>query len=378
MMAQKLAIDLSKAATLADFEAVLNQLEGSPEESLVRLRAASTFEGGILADIWASIVTGTAARHRQVELAAWGITEAIGPASTFAVTPTFLAGASIAHSIAPEGGQEIDKERARKYLATRHQGLVNPGSGASQMLVEFDPDYRRAQILRGRAGAEALSPTLRSRMFEQLVLGFRRKLEIGALRRNLAPKSLGPAGDLGKFLAEIHENGAEHGSRAADGKTLSGTRLMRMKKHVASNKKQLLERCGSFDALRDYVLQGVPDTAGPALVEASISDFGLGIVDGFSRSPAASNINLGRRELLDELIYGRLSSKSSDPSAGFGIQKALDAARRMSGFVSLRTAEFWLSASFAGDEQNVRLDDVPGGPHPKVEGTHWQLLWLQP
>jgi len=370
-------IDLPKSATLADLESVLATLGEAPAESLLRLRTASTFNGGILADIWAAILIGTASRRHRCDLIAWGLKEQITPSSTFAMTPAFLTGASIASSISPEVGQEIDRDRARRYFATRYDGLIDPGSGASQMLVEFDPDYRNASILRSRAGPNVVAPTLRTRMFEQLVLGFRRQLEIGASRRGIKPSGRGAAGDLAKFLAELHENSAEHGSRGEDSKTLPGTRFLQVKKHVANSKQQLVERSGSFDELRSYLDAAVPDVSGPALIEASISDFGLGIVDGFSNSPAASNIKLSRRELLDALLYTRLSSKSGDPSAGLGIQKALEAARRMSGFVSLRTGEFWLSASFAGTDPNIRLQDVPG-PHPPVVGTHWQLLWLQP
>lgn len=377
MTEQAQTIDLHRSGTLADFESVLATLGTAPAESPLRLRTASTFEGGILADIWAAILIGTASRQLRCELIAWGLKEQIGPNSTFALTPAFLTGASIAASISPEVGDEIDRDRARRYFATRYDGLIDPASGASQMLVEFDPDYRNAPILRSRLGSNVVTPTLRTRMFEQLVLRFRRQLEIGASRRSIDPRGRGPAGDLGKFLAELHENGVEHGSRGQDGKTLPGTRFLRVKKHVANSKQMLLDRSGSFGELRAYVDAAVPDTGGPALIEASISDFGLGIVDGFSRAPAAANISLDRRELLEELVYGRLSSKSSDPSAGLGIQKALDAARRMSGFVSLRTGEFWLSASFAGSEPNIRLQDVPG-PHAFVTGTHWQLLWLQP
>lgn len=370
-------MDLPKSATLADMESMLATMGEARPESSLRLRTASTFDGGILSDIWAAILIGTASRRRQCELIGWGLKEQIAPISTFAMTPAFMTGASIASSISPEVGDEIDRDRARRYFATRFDGLVDPDSGSSQMLVEFDPDYRNASILRSRIGPNAVTPTLRTRMFEQLVLGFRRQLEIGASRRGIKPSGRGAAGDLGKFLAELHENGAEHGSRDEDGKTLPGTRFLRVKKHVANSKQQLLDRCGSFRELRSFVERAVPDTGGPALIEASISDFGLGIVDGFSRTPASAFVNLGRRELLDELIYQRLSSKSGDPSAGLGIRMALDAARRMNGFVSLRTGEFWLSASFADSEPNIVLQDVPG-PHAPVAGTHWQLLWLQP
>lgn len=370
-------MDLPKSATLAEMESMLATMEEAQPESSLRLRTASTFDGGILSDIWAAILIGTASRRRQCELVGWGLQEPITSKTVFAMTPAFLTAASIASSISPEVGNEINRDIARRYFATKFDGLVNPNSGLTQMLVEFDPDYRNAAKLRSRAGSSVVTPTLRTRMFEQLVLKFRQQLEIGASRRGIEPSAGGAAGDLAKFLAELHENSAEHGSRSEDGKTLPGTRFLQVKKHVANNKQALVERSGSFDELRNYLNVAVPDISGPALIEASLSDFGLGIVDGFSRSPAASNIKLARRKLLDELLYTRLSSKSGDPSAGLGIQKALQAARRMSGFVSLRTGEFWLSGSFADADPNIHLQDVPGS-HPHVAGTHWQLLWLQP
>jgi hypothetical protein len=379
MTTQMQTLDLAKGATLTELEALLAQINADGANvGPVRLRSASSSDGGILADVWSGIVVGTAARLNPTQLVAWGLTDPIAPNSSFAATLPFMVGLSLAESIMPDGGDPIDRERARKYFANRHQGVVDPESGLSQMLVEFDPDYRRAQILSGRdrVGSNSTSSELKS--FEMLILEFRQRLEIGALRRRMDPQNRGPAGDLGKFLFELYENGLDYGSRGRDGKTAAGTRLMRIKKHVANNKKQLIDRCGTFEQLRNYAREAVPDVSAPALIEATISDFGLGIVDSYSNSPAGSLIELPRRELLEQLVYGRLSSKSGDPSAGLGIQKALDAARRMNGFVSLRTAEFWLTASFAGPSPSARLRDVGPGPHPRVAGTHWQLLWLQP
>lgn len=377
MTSQPLTLDVPKGAGLGELETLLSQLAVTPVETPLRLRIASSFEGSILADLWTAMLVGTAARRHGCDVIAWGLQQ-LTPRTGFASSPPFLAAASLASSISPESGKPINRERARKYLAARHGGLVEPESGSAQCLVEFDPDYPNAPLLRGRLSSLPPPPGLRSRLFERLVLDFRKRLEIGALRRRIEPQDQGPAGNLGRFLAELHENGAEHGSRARDGKTLAGTRTMRIKKHVANNKTQLLERCEGFERLRDYMAKAVPDTGGTAMVEASISDFGLGMVDGFSSSPAARNIDLKGRALLEALIYERLSAKSGDPSAGLGIRKALEAARRMNGFVSLRTGEFWLAASFADGAPDIRLEDVGGGARPMVAGTHWQLFWLQP
>lgn len=377
MTSRAVTLDIQKAAGVADLEALLARITAIPRETPLRLRVASTVEGGIFSDLWAAILVGTAARHHRCEIVARGLKE-IAPGSAFASTPAFIATAGLATAIAPEGGEPISRERARKYLATRHSGLVDPESGSAQALVEFDPDYPTALVLRDRVGGPPMPPAIRSRLFQRLILDFRRRLEIGALRRRIDPQDQGPAGNLGKFLAELHENAAEHGSRGPDGRSLPGSRTMRIKKHLANNKAQLLERCGSLALLSGYVAKALPDGGKVGLVEASISDFGLGMVDGFLSTPAARTTHLRGRELLEALVYERLSAKSSDPSAGLGIQKALESAQRMNGLVSLRTGEFWLAASFADAAPGIRLADVPGGPHPKVAGTHWQLLWLQP
>jgi hypothetical protein len=369
--------DIPKGATVGELETLLARLAEVSAETRLRLRVASSVEGSILADVWSGIAVGTAARRTACDVVAWGLREFV-PTAPFARSPAFLVAVSVASSIFSESSGPIDPGRARKYLASRHAGLVEPESGSTQCLVEFDPDYPTAAVLRGRLSSASSPPGLRSRMFERLVLDFRRRLEIGALRRRIEPQDKGPAGHLGRFMAELHENGAEHGSRGPDGKTRAGTRTMRIKKHVANSKPQLLERCGSFDLLHDYVSATVPEAGGAAIIEASISDFGLGMVEAFLSTPAGRNMNLTGRALLDALIYERLSAKSGDPSAGLGIRKALEAARQMNGFVSLRTGEFWLAASFADGAAGILLEDVADGPHPKVAGTHWQLLWPQP
>ena len=81
----------------------------------------------------------------------------------------------------------------------------------------------------------------------------------------------------------------------------------------------------------------------------------------------------------NSLLFERLSSKGTDPAAGLGIQRALRAAAQMQAFVSVRTAEFWLAASYAEEGRAKRLIDVAGGEkRARVKGTHWQILWPQP
>ena len=118
-------------------------------------------------------------------------------------------------------------------------------------------------------------------------------------------------------------------------------------------------------------------------MEASISDFGPGMLDHFLRSNRGLYYReKNRAEVLQKLITTRLSSKHHE-SAGLGTQKAMLAARNIRALMSLRTAEFWVVKAFDADASNgeSKLDfgsgisDVQSEGRAFVAGTHWQLLW---
>lgn len=346
-------------------------------ETSVDLKLAASADREILVDLWSAIATGTLSRKRALRLVAWGLQQEIDVSSIFAKKPSFWVGLATATAISSEKGCEIDRGRFRSHLAIAQKGLVDTESANEQTLVEFDPDYSITPLFRGGEGFAPVSPLARKGLFNQLVLKFRQKLEIGAIRRGVQPVNSGAAASITKFLSELHENGLEHGSRDANGVTVPGTRFLRVKKHVANKKELLLDRCRGFDELAMHVETGLPDAKTPALIEASISDFGLGIVDGFLNSAAGRGVSVRRDDLLQAIIYDRLSSKSADPSAGLGIQKALLAAEQMGAFVSLRTGEFWLTASFAKSNPGIKLCHRPHKALAQISGTHWQIFWQQ-
>lgn len=358
-------------------EALENCLRALPAAEDDRSRAALRVEKGsitdLLTDIWAAMVAGTLCRRTDTDVV---YSEDADDDWRFASSLAGLVSASMAATIRARSGEALDVAMLKRRLMLDQEGLVTPDSDAIQTLVEFDPDYPIAPLFQRADGAEA-NAKLRRRLFQSQVLRFRQMLDIGALRRGGGPVGEGAAGDLGTFLAELHENGLEHGSRAG-GRALTGTRFLRLRSHAAADPGDLAARCGPFRQLRYYVERTFAGTDPVTLIEASISDFGLGIVDSFQASPAGLGPDTNRWELLEQLIYGRLTSKSNDPSAGLGIQNALDAARRMHAFVSLRTAEFWMAASFLSEKPDARLVHLGREVHPPVAGTHWQILWPQP
>jgi hypothetical protein len=350
-------------------------MDHAPEDDReVELRLPSQ-SNAILSDVWLGIVTGSCSAEWPTTVVARGVPDLTADSQFFS-TPAGLAAIQTARAILPEGGRDraVEMTKILHQLIAQEGGLI-PTRGGGQILLEADPDFPIAPVL--RAGSSMVGePSERRRMFAQLVLSFRKKVEIGALRRAVNPVSEGPAGAVGRFLFELHENGLEHGSRDGGGRKIRGSRTLRIRKHVANRPGELAARHGNWAELQVY-LERVQATA---LVEASVSDFGLGIVDGFLATPQGTgHRHLDRRDLLDSLLFERLSSKGLDPASGLGIQRALRAASQMQAFVSVRTAEFWLSGSFLDGQRDVRLSDVgPVGPRAAVRGTHWQILWPQP
>lgn len=359
-------------ALLADLANQLAALPDNEREVELRLPSQST---AILADVWLGIAAGSCSANWPTTVVARGFRELDTDSQLFA-TPAGLAALQSAQAILPEGARDhpVDMKRILVQLIARDAGLVQT-KGGGQILLEADPDFPIAPVLRAITPM-ASEPSEHRRMFTQLVLNLRKRVEIGALRRLIDPVSEGPGGAVGRFLFELHENGLEHGSRDGGGRKIPGTRMLRIRKHIANRADELASRHGGLVELGEY-LERLGTTA---LVEASISDFGLGVVDGFLASSQGSNHrHRDRRELLESLLFERLSSKGTDPASGLGIQRALRAASQMQAFVSIRTAEFWLAASFIDGGRALRMLDVgPGDRRASVRGTHWQILWPQP
>ena len=264
--------------------------------------------------------------------------------------------------VSPEGERRAaaDATRIRRYVAERRGGLLGQASGQWRSLVEFDPEASVAAALDvdgDRRGA-----------FLKLVRGVLDKLQVGALGRRQSLQEIGHKRTALEFLWELHMNGWEHASSAR------GVRIMRLAKHLYGGREDLKAKAGSFDELAEYI-DRQPVYGAVNLVEASVSDYGAGILDGFLASDAGHNHReRPRAELLDELRHGKISSKIADPNAGLGILNALRAARAMYAFVSLRTGEFWLTMDGSAEDTEARLK-IREGKYERVTGTHWQILY---
>jgi len=256
------------------------------------------------------------------------------------------------------GSAPLDPAEARRYIIDSG-GLLGKGSGLWRCLVELDPHAGVAPVLNSELPRRDALIALVGSILEQL--------EVGAYGRRDPGQNFGPKSTVLEFLSELHTNGWEH---ARDGQSVRTVRLM---KHLYLDRDALAGKAGGFDELQAYIQT---QSAGSInLVEVSVSDFGPGILDGFLQSFTGRAFqNMDRTTVLDRLLHDKLSAKAGDPNAGLGIRYALDAARAIWGFVSLRTGEFWYTLDGSARDRAVRMVRRPG-TFPNVQGTHWQLLY---
>jgi hypothetical protein len=341
----------------------------------INLRIVQDPGSSLFADIWSAIAIGSAARAaHHLEVALWGLEFDGAQISPFWTSPGGFAAMQMAsHVCAEADGRPIDIESLRRGIFREGEGIGDYQLERSRTIVEFDHDYGLAPVI---APPPGLSPSAfratRRRLIDWAVLQFRRKLDLGALHKGITTQAEGVAGAVGAFIFELYDNADQYGRPPVYDR---GFRMLRMRKHVGNNREELLTRAGTLPGVQDYLARVFPAGVGTvALIEASISDFGPGIVDGFLASPAGSAYKRSDRgDLLDRLIHERFGSRPADPASGRGLSNALEALSSMGGYASLRTGEFFAWASCAASEPQPRMA-IERGRVP-IAGTHWQLLW---
>jgi len=380
---------IGKTCSIGDAEGVLADWSAKldwPRLEPHAVRLASDISSDLLADVWAAIAVGTICTRSShgAKVITWGHRSWPDEdllASKFAHTFAGLVALQLAESVVTEKPEKpVPTVAIERAISVAEKGVLSlHGGGHSKALVEFDPQQPLSMSLQGQAG-DARNPSIRRLMFEQTLLRFRSDLEIGGMTRGIPVQNAGRIQGLTTFLGELYDNAFEHGRQLEKtGVHTRGLRVLRMRKHLSNSKAELLSRGLGVPRLAEYI-ETIPYGEGSqCLIEASVSDFGLGIVDHLLSSPQGQLYkDFSRRAVLERIITERISAKGADPAAGQGIGRALQAAKNMSSFVSLRTGEFWLTQSFADNSAELKLADTSSAPLTRIAGTHWQFFWPQP
>jgi hypothetical protein len=362
-------IDVSRKIEPIECERILRDLplsiDGSVQENF-QLRLPSQFGSSLFSDIWTSILVGTLCRQRQseLEIVSWGHRD-WDPTGQFARSLPGITALQLSDAVFTD--QTHQRIQVKDVDSV---GVLEDMDGKNRTLIELDPQRPVAAKL------AASTSDQQAVLFRNLIRTFRHDLELGYRNRGIAVHSRGEIGSLTQFLTELHENSYRYArSPSTEEKQLRGLRFVRLRAHLAANREDLVRRAHSSSPVRTYLEQIARGAGAHGVMEAVVSDFGSGILDHFLSSARGSAYHgQDRRLLLHKLIHENLSS-STNPSAGLGLPKVLKAAKSLSAFVSVRTAEFWLAQSFSDPSASARLDDVGQIEKTRISGTHWQFLW---
>jgi hypothetical protein len=199
-----------------------------------------------------------------------------------------------------------------------------------------------------------------------------------------------------EFLHELYQNGVEHGTKAANNEIIPGIRSLSLRLHSPGSMTELKGFAEGLPELEEYLAKWSRFNRGTSFFEVSINDVGLGIIDRFlaTRSEFTNDATSteGRLGLLLRILltpestngsgkyeqaYSSKDISGQERGAGRGLERALDAVRKLNGFVSLRTAEFWLYRSFPNGEPigDIPMHQIAGGPFVPVAGTCFAAIF---
>lgn len=361
-------VDIGTKTGIAAIEARMTELEsdraGAPlGPASVDTRVTFDNTQVFFKEQWSAMLAEKVAERHPGELIAWGrtIEPDLSDGDSYAYALSVLQSLQRGRAVRLDGAKasRLDPDVVRKQVWQRHMGLLGEG-GRLRRLVEFDDEAPVAPVL--------MEGGPRRGMFRETVRMALRGMEVGSLVRGAAGGAHGAKGALLDFLYELHGNGRRYAA------SHRGVRMLRLQKHLADSREKAMAKADSFAELAEYV--GRQPQGAVNLIEASVSDFGPGILQSFRQSPAGkAHEDRPDDELLSALLHDQLSS-SSDPGAGLGIPNALAAARTMGAFVSLRTGRHW--AVLDGCADNTGMMSLKSGPNALVQGTHWQLVYPDP
>jgi hypothetical protein len=187
---------------------------------------------------------------------------------------------------------------------------------------------------------------------------------------------------LASFAYELWQNSFQHGRLNSTNGNIRGMRYLRVQKHVGLAKSEIVERAEGFGELRSYLDR---ETSGPGpfkFYEVTIADNGLGILERFLATRPEYAQTIHTREdavtFTNRIINEALTSKLSQSGAGHGLEHALDAVRRVRGFVSLRSGNTWLYQAFNKETATLdehRMHEVACGCELASVGTQFNLIF---
>ncbi len=220
-------------------------------------------------------------------------------------------------------------------------GLLEKG-GSTRTLLAVDPDHATPAELDTTQLKKRSFHTVIRNMLDQYEHNSKSKAEI---RRHAEDQLI-------NFIYETFQNTIEHGRYTSDNDLISGIRYLRLHVYLGNSILNLVRRAKGFPQLETFLNRQQHSRRPMRFIELAVSDVGQGITSHYLHSKAENSLPMCERaEVLQQLVCGRLSSKSYMSGVGLGLPNAVSALRELKAFLSLRTEEFWLFQDYA-DQQH--------------------------
>jgi len=186
-----------------------------------------------------------------------------------------------------------------------------------------------------------------------------------------------------RFLFEIYQNAYDHGQNLQDSR---GIRYIQLRRHIGT-RDALLAASNNVPSLQNYISRMARKSGEYRFIELSVGDSGPGILKTYLAAIQAHRYDkLECAELMDllkQILLTPLTRKFGVRGAGLGIPNAIDAARYLSAYVSLRTDQFWVYSSFDPDSRyKSGIESISEYPAEveisAIHGTHFSIVIPSP
>lgn len=246
-------------------------------------------------------------------------------------------------------------------------GEIKSGSGIAAFIRDEMPLIGPPSLLR---------PMVDDNEDDDPFLQFRQSL--GEVTRSINLEEIGTEhfNELATFVWEVFRNTEVHGSLGG-GPPVTGIRFFELRRFNLSDLSDVELASPEDTSLFEYLAHVREQGKARSVVELTIADSGPGIAATMAGTMAVYLQSFAAEIILTERAFTRegTSRGRTDPDAGGGLVDALDACRKLDGFLSVRTGRTQLHRHYspgapAGDLLTFREDRHL----PWVRGTSVSLL----
>lgn len=387
------AIDVKSTDDLQALETVISKIRAHKVGEEIEIRLARRPKAHLFKESRLVALLATAAQHGQLTLHDWhSVWKHEDIEEYFRRSVTSLAAAVHATRLTNAKGVGPPFSASNVIEAVAHErGILEPHNtrsgvaelvGKSLSFCAFDPEFDEPLSLSGLVNDK-------NEFVKEFIRLKRRYLETSQRRQEFLTADTPNAStspeqkaemDLARYVFELYQNGYEHGRLSETDQKIPGLRFICIRRIAPVNEEAAAAEAKGFPQLAKYLEERAPQK-NRLFYEVSISDQGIGVLRRFlAKRPEfmkQAESPSGRLELLQRLLTEGLTGKVGNRGAGYGLQRALEAVKKLHGFVSLRTDSFWLFGSFPDARPHslpTLSEAVPSQDLAPVAGTHFNAL----